>query len=82
MRLINDWKASWRLWSVRLSALGATLVAFLLAFPDEALAVWNAMPADIQALLPEQTGRLLSLILFVSTIVARIVRQRRASNGQ
>jgi hypothetical protein len=82
MRLIDNWKDAGRLWSVRLSAAGALLLTLLLAFPDVALTAWNAMPDDMRVLLPEQTSRMISIALFVATIVARVVRQRRGADGK
>jgi hypothetical protein len=76
MKLITDWRQSWRLWSVRVSAIGAMLFAFLLAAPDQVLAIWQALPADIQALIPN--AKEIGLFLSVAVVVARVVQQRTA----
>ncbi|MFN3675284.1 MAG: hypothetical protein ACK4TC_04840 [Sphingomonas pseudosanguinis] len=79
MKLITDWRQSWRLWSVRVSAIGAMLFAFLLAAPDQALAVWQALPADIQALIPN--AKEIGLVLTIAAIAARVLRQKERGDG-
>ena len=74
MKLITDWRQSWRLWSVRVSAIGAMLFAFLLAAPDQALAIWQALPADVQALIPN--AKEIGLFLSVAVVVTRLFQQR------
>ncbi|WP_230769790.1 DUF7940 domain-containing protein [Sphingomonas sp. Leaf4] len=78
MKLTPDWRQAWRWWSVRLSALGSLLCAFALASPDTLLAVWQALPADVVALLPERLVAIVPLILFTLTIGARLVQQQPA----
>lgn len=79
MKLITNWRQSWRLWSVRVSAIGAMLFAFLLAAPDQVLAVWQALPTDIQALIPN--AKEIGLALTVAAIAARVLRQKGAGDG-
>ncbi|WP_433910362.1 hypothetical protein [Sphingomonas yabuuchiae] len=74
MRLIPDWRQSWRWWSVRVSAFGAMIFAFLLAAPDQALAIWQALPADVQALIPN--AKEIGLFLTIAVVVVRVVQQR------
>ena len=80
MKLIDGWRRSLRLWSVRLSAFGSVVFGALLAFPDQALAVWNSLPADIQEMVPNRTE--LAAGLFVAAAIARVLRQREAAHGQ
>ncbi len=71
--LINNWRQSWRLWSVRVCAAAATLYAFMLAAPDQALAIWQALPPEIQAMIPSRTK--VAAALFFAATIARILRQ-------
>ncbi|WP_047866766.1 hypothetical protein [Sphingomonas paucimobilis] len=80
MKLITNWRQSWRWWSVRLSAFGATIFAFLLAAPDQALAIWSALPPDIQALIPNRTE--IALGLTIAVTVVRVVKQKGTADGQ
>ncbi|WP_455156030.1 DUF7940 domain-containing protein [Sphingomonas zeae] len=74
MKLIPNWRQSWRWWSVRVSAFGAMIFAFLLAAPDQALAIWQALPADVQALIPN--AKEIGLFLTIAVVVTRVVQQR------
>ncbi len=74
--LIPRWRQAWRLWSVRVSAIGAILFTLLLAAPDQLLAIWTALPADVQALVPGAPT--LGLILSVASLLARLIAQRKA----
>ena len=67
MELIPNSKDFWRLWSVRVSAIGATAAAY-----------WTAIPAADQQKLLEAlpvSPSTLVLLTFVANIAARVVRQ-------
>lgn len=80
-RLIDDWRRSWRFWSIRLSLLGALLSAASAAFPAAMLDAWNALPPDLRALIPARAAQVIAAILFVATMAARLFRQREPRNG-
>ncbi|MBI0533249.1 DUF7940 domain-containing protein [Sphingomonas sp. TX0522] len=75
MKLIDGWRQSWRLWSVRVSALGAILTGLALAAPDFLQNLWNGLPSDARALLPASVTHAVPPILFVLTLVSRLVAQ-------
>jgi lysozyme len=75
MKLIPDWRLSWRLWSVRLAAIGALLSALAAGAPDALLTAWNALPDEVRMLIPASIGRWLSSALFLLAMIARLVRQ-------
>lgn len=80
MKLIPSWRRAPRLWSVRVPAIGATIFAALLAAPDQALAIWNALPDEVQAVVPGARG--LGFVLSVAAIVARLIPQKGFSDGE
>ncbi len=80
MKLIENWRHAWRLWSVRLSALGALLTTFAAAAPDTLLQIWNGLPDDVRAVFPETFVRVIPTLLFVATIVARLIPQKAAAD--
>ena len=80
MKLIPSWRRAPRLWSVRVPAIGAAIFTALLAAPDQALAIWNALPDDVQHLLPGSQG--LGLALSAAAIVARLIPQKGFSDGE
>lgn len=79
MKPIPDWRQAWRLWSVRVSAIGAAIFAFLLAAPDQVQAIWNALPPDIQAMVPNAKG--VALGITVAVTIARVLQQKGKTNG-
>lgn len=81
MRLLPDWRQAWRWWSVRVSALGALLAAIALLAPDVVGAVWAALPPELLAKLPRNVAMAVPLGLELATIVARITRQRKSTDG-
>ena len=72
--VIENWRQSWRLWSVRVSAIGAAVFAVLVAAPDQALQIWQALPPEVQALVPN--AKQLGLLLLSASAIARVLRQR------
>ncbi|MEG3167499.1 glycosyl hydrolase 108 family protein [Sphingomonas sp. LB3N6] len=78
MKLIPSWRHAWRLWSVRMSAIGAILTAFAAAAPDTLLQIWNALPDDVRGIFPDTLARVIPTLLFVATIVARMIPQTSA----
>jgi hypothetical protein len=79
-RLIDDVNRWWRLWSIRLAALGAVITAFVQWFPDTLSAVWNTIPPDMRELLPAPLLHSVPIILFVAVAVSRLVAQRKAKS--
>jgi hypothetical protein len=78
-RLIDDCRAIWKRWSVWLSAAGALLSGFALAWPQQALAVWNSLPADVREHIPGGT-MFVPTLLFVAVPIAQMIKQGK-SNG-
>lgn len=79
-RLIDDARLWWRFWSVRLAAVGAIVTTFAQWFPDTLAGVWNAMPADMRALLPAPLLHSIPIILFVAVGISRLVAQKKAKS--
>jgi len=79
MKLIDGWRQAWRLWSVRLSAIGVMLMGWAALTPDALLQAWNALPADVQAMVPENIGKAIPFLLFLGTLIARYVSQPKAA---
>ena len=80
-RLIDDWRRSWRFWSMRLSLIGALLSAASAAFPAAMLDAWNALPPDLRTMIPARTAQVIAAILFTGTMAARLFRQRQNPHG-
>lgn len=67
MELIPNSRDWWRLWSVRISAIGATAAAYWTAIPEaEQQKLLQALPVSPSGLV---------LAAFVANIAARVIRQ-------
>lgn len=69
MKLIPEWKMSYKFWSVRLSAL-----AGVFAMAELVLPAW-------QGILPPKTFTLLSAIAATGAIIGRVLQQGGMDNG-
>jgi hypothetical protein len=73
-----DWRQARRWWSVRVSALGSLLFALLTAFPDQALAFWNGVPAEIRERIPDNLEHAITAGLFAAVLIVRLIPQEQA----
>lgn len=79
MKPIPNWRQAWRLWSVRVSAIGAAIFAVLLAAPAQVQDIWNALPPDVQAMIPNAKG--VALAITVAATIARVLQQKGKTDG-
>lgn len=68
-------KVWWKLWSIRLNAIGLAILGYIQIDPIGALGVWNMMPAEVRRYLPPQLLLLIGMIFFALSMLARLVRQ-------
>lgn len=74
MKLIDDWKQSWKLSSVKVGALSAIFYALIL-FADQFLNVWNVIPQDMKNMIPEQWKEIVGCFVGVAMVLARLKKQ-------
>jgi hypothetical protein len=65
----------WKLWSLRLNAIGLAIIAWVQFDPVSVLSVWNMMPANVRHVLPVEIVTAIGLALFVLSMIARLVKQ-------
>ena len=80
--LIPNWRQAWRLWSVRVPAIGALLLTAMLAAPDVMIQLWQALPPELVAMLPANAMLIVPIGLQLAAAIARIVRQRELDDGE
>jgi len=76
---IEDAKNWWRMWSIQLGIIGASITSAFVAFPDAALYTWNMIPQDIKALLPAQYMPIVGVAISVTALIARLIVQKKLS---
>lgn len=82
MKLIPNWRHAWRLASVRVAAIGAIGATVAAAAPDTLLQIWQALPDDVRAHVPDHFSRWITPALFAATLVARILKLRSPTDDQ
>ena len=73
LRLIAAWREVWGFWSVRLNALGLTLLSFCQLVTE----TWNSMPDELRQILPY--ARWVSVGLFAVGFAARFIAQPKTA---
>ena len=75
LKLIPNWRDAWKMWSIRLAALGTALMTLVIGFPDAALSVWAILPAEFKTFIPEGMMQYVGLAIFALSIAARLIKQ-------
>lgn len=79
--LIDNFKKDWwKLWSVRLNVIGATMLSAFLAWPDMLLSLWNSLPEELKVFVPSRLLVGLPLVFFIAATVARFVKQEKLND--
>lgn len=82
VELIEDWKKAYRLWSVWFGLIGTAVMGVFTAWPESALYLWGAMPAEVRAMIPERFVSGIALFIFVMSTVSRIIKQKGPRNDR
>ena len=72
---IDDVRHWWRMWSVRVNAVGLFIVGLLWFDPTVVLGVVNLMPPAVRAALPDQIELAVGALFFALAMISRLVRQ-------
>lgn len=76
-RFVDDCRAWWKFWSLRLTAIGVVLQSWITIAPDSLSAVWGQTPGEVRDLLPLWLVKTIPIALFVAAMVARLMKQRK-----
>ena len=74
MKLIDNWKQSYKLKTVQVGALSAIFFALSL-FSEHFITVWNLIPQDAKNLIPENWKEVVGCFVGVATVLARLKAQ-------
>lgn len=75
MQLIDNARQWWRLWSIRLNALGLAILGWVQFDPVSALAVWNMLPYEARRVLPPNFLMIVGMALFALSMLSRLLAQ-------
>lgn len=79
MKLIDNWKQSYKLKSVQVGALSAIFFALCL-FSEHFLTVWNLIPQDVKNSIPENWKEYVGAFVGIAMILARLKKQPELHN--
>ena len=79
--LVPEARSWWRLWSIRLNALGLAILAWVQIDPVSVLMVWNMMPPAVARVLPSSVVVWFGMGLFALAMIARLVVQKKVPHG-
>lgn len=77
--IVSDWRNIWKRWSVRLNALGTTIVGYFILIPGAARDVWASLPPELKSAIPPRYLPAIGLILLVMSILVTPIRQKKLS---
>lgn len=75
MKLIDDWKSSYKLLTVKLGAILSAFFTLLILFSEQLLVIWNAIPQQYKDMIPETWGIWIGGIVSVAMMLARLKKQ-------
>lgn len=73
--VIDEWRGGWRFWSVRIQAMAVAASTVLAALPGELAQLWASLPPELRAAMPPAVLRWLPILLGLSAIAARFLKQ-------
>ena len=79
--IVSNWRQVLRHWSLWLGSVGTALVGWFMAAPESAIAAWAMLPADLKAHLPPQLVGMFGRSLFVLSLTAKFINQRKLRQG-
>lgn len=69
MKLIDEWKSAYRMFSVQAMALSTAI-----------LGAWLVLPEDWKAMLPHWVGNAAAIVTLVAGILGRLVQQKPSAD--
>ena len=77
MKLIDNWKKSWKLWSIQLNILSIIIITILTDLPSHIISSWALLPEEFKSQLDKDIVAGISIGLIILNILARLVSQTR-----
>ncbi|RLL43014.1 N-acetylmuramoyl-L-alanine amidase [Acinetobacter cumulans] len=74
MKLIDNWKQSYKLKSVQIGALSAFFYTLIL-FSEQFLNIWNVIPQELKNKIPENIAEWVGMLVGVAMVLARLKKQ-------
>lgn len=77
MKLIDDWKNAWKLWSVQLNIFTIIILAILNDLPSHIIASWSLLPEEFKSQIDQEIIAYVSIVLVILNVLSRLISQTR-----
>lgn len=77
MKLIDDWKKAWKLWSVQVNIITIIILTILNDLPSHIIASWSLLPEEFKSQIDKEVIAYVSIGLVILNVLARLVSQTR-----
>lgn len=78
MKLVDNWKDWWKMWTVRINVLIGLLLTAVSQFPEVFMQVWVLLPMQIQESITTTEGVTYAFIVaLVVSSLARLLKQEK-----
>lgn len=77
IELVAHWRKWWKMWSVWLSIIGSSLLAFVTFAPQQVLEIWSSLPPDLKSAIPEDILSRITYAVWILAIIAKFIRQKK-----
>lgn len=82
MKLIPEFRQSWKFISLWLQGAATLFFSYLALVPDAALYVWNMLPNEVKSSMDPKYVALIGTALGILAMAARVVHQKSISRGE
>ncbi len=81
MKLIDNWKESYKLLTVKLGAILSAFFTLLILFSEQLIFVWDAIPQQYKDMIPDTYGVWIGGIVAIAMTLARLKKQPELHGG-
>lgn len=75
IKLIDEARQWYKFWSVKLQAIGLSIMLVAIEYPGAAIHAWAILPPEMKKLIPTNYLMYVGLTVFVLAIIAVFVKQ-------
>ncbi len=78
MKLVDNWKDWWKMWTIRINIIFGILLTILAQFPEVFMQLWVIVPEQIKESIMTTEGVTCAFIIaLVISSVARLIKQEK-----
>lgn len=83
MKLVDNWKQWYKMWTIRINIFIGFVIMVLAQFPEVFMHLWVLLPDSVQSQMSEVEGSMtIIIILLVVSTLARLIQQNKIHKGR